>query len=205
MDNRQDEPVPGSNAGEANGPPLGYPTAEEMTNMASSSTSSPFWGTFDDMSLLQSGLYRRRSYNDLGEDHYRFQVLVGRSIDPRLLALLEFFRELYFRKRELFKKVFPGLPGELVELSRKIGGVVDQVTDASTRGPTLQRSLSIGSPRAPSNVIVESPASFELFKVRVRHDVVLDVGVQQGGDQGGQGTDQGGQADDNTTSAGGSK
>ncbi|KAL7252782.1 hypothetical protein ACSBR1_007365 [Camellia fascicularis] len=50
----------------------------------------------------------------------------GKSVDPRLLRLLEIFRELYMERREFFKKIFPGLHDEFAELYEKFEGVLSQ-------------------------------------------------------------------------------
>ncbi|XP_040991501.1 uncharacterized protein LOC121238614 [Juglans microcarpa x Juglans regia] len=189
LDNRYDAPRPESYAWKAYGLLAGYRTADQgMTDIASSSGSSPFPGTLDDMSLLESGLYGNK-YGDMVDDYYRFEAEAGKSVDPRLLSLLEFFRELYVRRQELFKKIFPGLHDEFVELSKKIRGVVvAQVEGRGTRRPvaTLQRSLSVGSPRTPSNKAGELPLRLERFKVR---ELTLEGDVPvQGAPQGGNGS-----------------
>lgn len=164
MDNHHDAPIPGSNAWEAYGV-RGYPSEEGMNNIASSSSrNSPFSGTVDDMQLLESGLYRKQYGDNMGDDYYRLQAEAGK-VDQRLLPLLEFFRELFVRRRELFKKIFPGIYDEFVELSKKVDGVVAQVQE-DRRYPTMQRSLSVGSPRTPSVKRGEPPLRLERFKVR---------------------------------------
>lgn len=160
----------------------GCPSDEGMNGVASSSRNSPFLGTVDDMQLLESGLFRKQ-YGDyyVGGD--------GKSVDPRLLSLLEFFRELFVRRRELFRNIFPGLHDEFVEVSKKVGGVVAQVQENRRRAPTtVQRSLSVGSPRTPSGKRGEPPLRLERFKVRT---VILAAGVGQGGKGGGGGGQQG--------------
>jgi hypothetical protein len=169
----------------------GCPSDEGMNDVASRSRNSPFLGTVDDMQLLESGLFRKQ-YGDYyvgGDDYFRFQGKDGKSVDPRLLSLLEFFRELFVRRRELFKKIFPGLHDEFVEVSKKVGGVVAHVQENRRRAPmTVQRSLSVGSPRTPSGKRGEPPLRLERFKVRT---VTLAAGVGQGGKSGGGGGQQG--------------
>jgi hypothetical protein len=102
MDDHHDSPIPGSNA-EAYGV-RGYLSDEVMNNIApSSSRNSPFSGTVDDMQLLESGLYRKQYGDNMGDDYYRFQGEAGKSVDPRLLPLLEFFRELFVCSRRYFR------------------------------------------------------------------------------------------------------
>ncbi|KAK9283511.1 hypothetical protein L1049_011757 [Liquidambar formosana] len=107
--------------------------------------------------------------------------------DPRLHVVLEFFKELYVERRELFKKFFPRLQDEFVVWFKKFVNTDDRV-----KFQTMQRSLSLGSPRMPSRQGDESPLRLERFKVRTI--IRGGGGVQQDG--------QGGQAD---TRANGSK
>jgi hypothetical protein len=182
MDDHHDSPIPGSNA-EAYGV-RGYLSDEVMNNIApSSSRNSPFSGTVDDMQLLESGLYRKQYGDNMGDDYYRFQGEAGKSVDPRLLPLLEFFRELFVRRRELFKKIFPGIYDEFVELSKKVNGVVAQVQE-DRRFPTMQRSLSVGSPRTPSVKRGEPPLRIERFKVRTVILAADGIGKDGSGQQG---------------------
>ena len=102
-------------------------------------------------------------------NYYEFQPKSEKPVDPRLLSLLKFFRELYVRRRELCKKSFPRHHDEFVELSKKCGGVVPQVqvphlqVNRMRSTPTLQRSLSVGSLRTPSNRGGESDLRLDRF------------------------------------------
>ncbi|KAG7948898.1 hypothetical protein I3843_13G032700 [Carya illinoinensis] len=193
LDNRYDAPRPESYASEA----YGLRTADQgMNDIASSSGStSLFLGTLDDMSLLESGLYGSKD-GDMVDDYYRFEAEAGESVDPRLLSLLEFFRELYARRQELSKKIFPGLHDEFVELSRKIREVVAAQVEGRRTRPvaTLQRSLSVGSPRTPANKAGELPLRLERFKVRelTLEGVVPVQGTAPQGSNGGGGGGSGG-------------
>lgn len=168
-----------------------------------------FLGIYDDdMSILESGLYKK-SYDighsggnfhhhlhddDDDEDQSGAAAAAGKSndnIDPRLLMLLKYFRELYAREAELFKKVFPGIRKEFAEAFRKIGAMLSQVKMQQSRVKTMQRSLSLGSHRTRGIGGGEPPGRLQRFKVRT---VVVDGGIGQGqgaaagsGDQGGQG------------------
>lgn len=150
--------------------PEGYPVVDATEIDQPSNSGASFLSTKNDMSQLESGLLRR-NYSDVGEkNYYRFQSKVGKLVDPRLLALVEFFRELYFRRLELFKKIFPGRPDKFLEEIPKKLNFVSQTT--KTR--TMQRSLSVGSPREfkPN----ESEMRLERFKVRT---IDVDDGVEQ--------------------------
>ncbi|XAR52281.1 hypothetical protein NMG60_11020258 [Bertholletia excelsa] len=46
----------------------------------------------------------------------------GKRLDPRLLTLLKFFRELFHQRREFFHQIFPDLQHEFTELFTKIDG-----------------------------------------------------------------------------------
>ena len=104
-------------------------------------------------------------------NYYEFQPKSEKPVDPRLLSLLKFFRELYVRRRELCKKSFPRLHYEFVELSKKCVGVVPQVqvphlqVNRMRSTPTLQRSLSIGSPQTPSNRGGELDLRLDWFRI----------------------------------------
>lgn len=164
--------------------PEGYPQVDDVSTCIeapSTSTSTSFLGTKNDMSLLESGLLRR-NFSDVGENYYRFQSKVGKSVDPRLLALVEFFRELYFRRLELFKKIFPGgHDDKFLEVPKKLGLILAKVKPDQTRAVrTMQRNLSIGSPRDFKGR--ESEMRLERFKIRT-------IDVDDGGVQGGQGNE----------------
>ncbi|OMP11301.1 hypothetical protein CCACVL1_00579 [Corchorus capsularis] len=122
----------------------------------------------------------------MGDDHHRIQERANRlgkssASDPRLLFLFEFFREFYVRRQELLKKIFPRLQNEFIDIFRRVGRVLGEgkSNNDTTAVRTLQRSLSLGSPRTPSNKGGESPLRLERFKIRT---VKLgDDDVQQGG------------------------
>lgn len=159
---------------------FGYPRNDTTNVMASTSKNSPFLGTYDDMSLLESGLYHKK-YGDIGDHYYRIQSKAGESIDPRLLTLVEFFRGLYARKREVLKNIFPELHNEFVDMFKKFGGMLSLGKSDQIKVRTLQRSLSVGSPRTLKNGD-ESPLRLERFKVRT---VVPGGGAPSGqGDKG---------------------
>lgn len=173
--------------------PEGYPSDEEMEDSPSTISASTwkngaFFGTHNDMSLLESGLFQR-NMDDMGENYYKFQAEHGKPVDPKLLSLLVYFRELFVVSEEVFKKIFPGLHGEILELLEKFGTAISQVESDRVKVRTMQRSLSIDSPRGLyKHGDQDSPSSsrLEYFKVRT---VRLQGG---GGQQGGQGRCGGG-------------
>lgn len=108
-----------------------------------------------------------------GEDHgghgHRSR---SAAIDPRLL---EFFRDLYHRKRESFERLFPKFHGDSFEeeFSRHFEAICSEakkgLAHRAKRGDAvLQRSLSVGSPRTTSRGIGgdEEQLKLERFKVR---------------------------------------
>ncbi|KAH7536997.1 uncharacterized protein LOC107413184 [Ziziphus jujuba] len=155
--------------------PEGYPeVATENASISNYGNSSPFWvmEDDDDLSLLESGLFKTYHIDDeMGDNDYESKI--RKLVDPRLLALVEFFRELYFRKRDLFKRIFPGFQDEFRELLKKLSRL------KSDRTKAMQRSLSLGSPRKPK--AVQSTLRLERFKVRT---ITLDGGDDQQGDMG---------------------
>ncbi|XP_030487509.2 uncharacterized protein LOC115704440 [Cannabis sativa] len=118
-------------------------------------------GVKDDMSLLKSATlgkyYGHNSNNNDDEDYYcyyNFESKLGILSDPRLLAVVEYFRELYFRRRELFKETFPQFQDHhIFEVLKNSGTKLWRVksgNDIQTRVVTLKRSSSLGSPpRSP--------------------------------------------------------
>ncbi|XP_009337013.2 uncharacterized protein LOC103929530 [Pyrus x bretschneideri] len=157
--------------------PEGYPQVDDIaTCNEPSSASTSFFGTKNDMSLLESGLLRR-NVGDIGDTCYRFQSKIGKSVDPRLLALVEFFRELYFRRVELFNRIFPGVQDKLTIVGVALAQMKSDQTKAHR---TMQRSLSIGSPRDFKRR--ESEMRLQRFKVRtIVVDDVVDQTAKPGG------------------------
>ncbi|XP_062087114.1 uncharacterized protein LOC133793885 [Humulus lupulus] len=164
--------------------PEGYPEPEVVDQEEDDRTSSVDWfrpGAKDDMSLLESGIlgkyYQTQITGDHHEDYYyNFESRFGILSDPRLLAVVEFFRELYFRRRELFTKTFPQLHDDdhhhhIFEVLKNSGTKLWRVKsgdDIQTRAVSLQRSSSLGSPRSrPAGTRgIESPLRNEWIKVK---------------------------------------
>ncbi|XP_030526538.1 inhibitor of growth protein 1 homolog [Rhodamnia argentea] len=161
--------------------------------------------TFDDFSLLESGLRRRNRVSNMGggNDNFKYRAKAGKSVDPQLLAVLEFFRELYARRRDLFKELFPKLHDEFAEFSKRLEDLLFR-EEKERLADRLRRSLSVGSPRTTSREIGggDLPLKLERFKVRTV-DLDDDDAPTAGGGGGGQGGGQGGKG--GTKSSGGSK
>ncbi|KAL0007908.1 hypothetical protein SO802_009410 [Lithocarpus litseifolius] len=97
----------------------------------------------------------------------------GKAVDPRLLTILEFYRQLYVRKQEVFKKSFPELHDEFDELFKKHGAKLLQVKSGRVKVQTVERSSSVGSSRE----ISQNDLKLERFKIKT-----IDFGgdVKQG-------------------------
>lgn len=113
--------------------------------------------------------------------HSDHRVSPPQPNDPRLLVLLENLRKLYTERRELFKNIFPELDDNFVESFKKIRATLMQLKTDRLKAQTLQRSLSVDSPRTPSRKGDEYPLRLERFKVKT-----LDV--YAGAGQDGKGT-----------------
>ncbi|XP_023921886.2 uncharacterized protein LOC112033332 [Quercus suber] len=164
--------------------PEGYPSpSDEAMEVSTRTVNHAFLGTYNDMSLLESGLLQK-NIGDMDENYCTFQDKLGKPIDPRFLSVLQYFKELFVRREEVFKKIFPaGLQEEIVELLKKFGTIVSKVKSEKMKFRSLQRSLSIDSPRTPSRKGGEVPLKLEYFKVKT---VVLDGSGQGQGNHGSQ-------------------
>ncbi|KAB1225337.1 hypothetical protein CJ030_MR1G015657 [Morella rubra] len=160
--------------------PEGYPSpgpieASTSTSASSNAQNWAFLGQSNDISLLESGLLHRNLY-DMAENCSGFEATPGKPVDLRLLSLLEYFRELFVQRREVFMKICPaGLHDEIAKLFEKFDAAKLRVK--SDRMKVLQRSLSIGSPRPMSQGGDQEPLTLEYFKVRTVH---TDDGSQKG-------------------------
>ncbi|RVW71422.1 hypothetical protein CK203_058100 [Vitis vinifera] len=110
--------------------------------------------------------------------HSDHRVSPPQPNDPRLLVLLENLRKLYTERRELFKNIFPELDDNFVESFKKIRATLMQLKTDRLKAQTLQRSLSVDSPRTPSRKGDEYPLRLERFKVKT---LDVYVGVAQDG------------------------
>ncbi|KAJ6727379.1 hypothetical protein OIU79_005300 [Salix purpurea] len=135
------------------------------------------------ITIMSEGNHRDASLVCPEVDIYQFgyprnQDKALESIDSRFLMLLESFRDLFIRRNEVFKKLFPELHDEFVGMFRKIGNVnlyIEKPSQVKTRALCLQRSFSVDSPRTPLINGGGSPLTLERFKV---HTVVRGGGGQ---------------------------
>ncbi|KAK3228447.1 hypothetical protein Dsin_000328 [Dipteronia sinensis] len=114
------------------------------------------------------------------------------SIDPRMINLLEYFRELCDRKRVLFRKIFPRSSDELVEFFKNIGETVSSVRS----NQRMKRSTSLGSTTTGTREIKGGVSLLRPERFKIKTVVVNDVGDDHDH------TSSGGQGD---TKSGGSK
>lgn len=115
--------------------------------------------------LLESGMLKN-DFGDMCGRYYGFQTKARKSADPRTLRLLEFFRHLYYRRRETFKKMVPsGLQEEFEELFNKIGSLLTLAKSKHEVRP-MQRSFSAGSRQQQSSG-GGSDLRLDRFKVRI--------------------------------------
>ncbi|KAI4302278.1 hypothetical protein MLD38_038051 [Melastoma candidum] len=100
-------------------------------------------------------------YYDYKPDYY------SDATEPRVLEFLEDFGELCYRRHELFHKIFP----ESHDDYRAVldGALAEARMKKRTRAGTVQRSLSIGSPRVRSRGLGregDEVLRLERFKVK---------------------------------------
>jgi len=99
-------------------------------------------------------------------------------IDPRIINMLEPFRQFYSEREETLKSILPGLHVKLSEFFKMVNTLVLNTVKSNTEksnARTLKRSLSLGS----------SPLRNERFKVRpIDSDDTLIVppGAKNGGE-----------------------
>lgn len=163
-------------------PPAGYPPIGYLESLEAAASNSDYSSFSCSFFSLEDGFHPR-------EDNFSFKLVqpkTGEPVDPRLLAVLAFFREFYDERRELFRKIFPTIHNELAEFFRKLGEIISQRKINRIKVQTMQRSLSLGSPRTPKQG-EESTIRLERFKVRT---LVLSSGGVQQDKKGEQGTTQ---------------
>ncbi|KAK4367132.1 hypothetical protein RND71_015012 [Anisodus tanguticus] len=87
----------------------------------------------------------------------------GKKVDPRLIMLLDFFKDLYMKREEFFKKIFPFHHEDFIPIFEKIGVVFpkkDQEMNNSFKRSPSDSSLN------RSRGIDESQLKLEKFKVK---------------------------------------
>nr|GMD52749.1 Nuclear valosin-containing protein [Ipomoea batatas] len=92
----------------------------------------------------------------------------GKRVDPRLLTLLESFRDVFDKREDFFKKIFPGIYEEFKDVFGKFSMIKGQKREMKTRA--LERSSSLGSARG---------LRLERFRVKTPNVTVV-TGPQDG-------------------------
>lgn len=147
------------------------PVAYNMVSNAGSFSYSRFGN--GDNSAQQTGWDHCGGFDDGDTRPYMIRWKSGKKIDQRLLMLLEsFFQEIYVKREDFFKKIFPEKHEEFTDVFNKIGAMLRKNKD-KTKHRTMQRSLSVGSPRR-----------LQRFKVKTPNIIV--GGSESSGEQGGQ-------------------
>ncbi|KAK4431100.1 hypothetical protein Salat_0872000 [Sesamum alatum] len=104
----------------------------------------------------------------------------GKRVDPRLLALLESFGEIYMERHEFFEKIFGGNICE--ELFKKIGNALRKKKEMK-KAKSMPRSLSMRAIKRRGVDDEIDGLRLERFKVRTPNVVLIG---QDGAGQGGQ-------------------
>lgn len=134
--------------------------------------------SMDDYEITSSSSSSRNSRKPIGypsfdhdehgslnqRNNYMIRWKSGKRVDEKLLNLLEaYFQELYLKRNDFFKKIFPGhVYDQFVDVFNKIGAVLSKNYNGN-HVQTVQRSLSFGS----------TETRLEWFKVKTPDVVVL--------------------------------
>lgn len=102
----------------------------------------------------------------------------GEKVDPRLLALLESFEEIYVKRRDLFKKIFPG---DHDELFQKIGDAISKKKIMKKKKKIMRRSQSIGPAYAVrGRGLDDGIDEFKVERFKVKAPIVIEEDGQGG-------------------------
>ncbi|XP_047257463.1 uncharacterized protein LOC124889557 [Capsicum annuum] len=116
----------------------------------------------------------------------------GKKVDSRLIMLLDFLRDLYMKRGEFFKKIYPFHHEDFVPIFDKIGVVfsTNRNQEKKLEINSFKRSPSDSSLSKSRGIdIDQSQLKLEKFKVKIPE--VLS-GSGGSGSSGGQGPGQGG-------------
>lgn len=104
----------------------------------------------------------------------------GQIVDPRLLELLESFKEIYVKRNEFFKKIFPGnIYEDFVQVFKKFS---DKAIWENKKVTTMQRSLSFGS-TTPREFTGDDQSELRLERFKVSTPPVMVIGPNGEGGQ----------------------
>ncbi|CAI9091275.1 OLC1v1026250C1 [Oldenlandia corymbosa var. corymbosa] len=90
---------------------------------------------------------------------YMIRWKSGKRVDQRLMMVLEsFYQEIYVKRQDFFKKIFPDrIQPDFEDVFRKVDAMLLK-NSTEVKNKTLQRSLSLGSPRRIQRFKVKIPA-----------------------------------------------
>uniref|UniRef100_M1CLV2 Uncharacterized protein n=1 Tax=Solanum tuberosum TaxID=4113 RepID=M1CLV2_SOLTU len=111
----------------------------------------------------------------------------GKKVDPRLIMLLDFFRDIYMKRGEFFKKIFPFHHEDFIPIFEKIGVVFSNNKDQEKKFKinSFNRSPSDNSLNKSRGIDIDS-SQLKLEKFKVKTPEVISGGGGDG-DSGGQG------------------
>lgn len=101
-------------------------------------------------------------------------------VDPRLVSLLDFFRQLYVRRKDIYYKIMPIHRKDLEIIFNKMGNTKELEKESSREIMMRQRSMSFGD--------VEGSLRMERFKVKPIDSGTTIVNVPPKDDQKGGGS-----------------
>ncbi|MCD7457121.1 hypothetical protein HAX54_034254 [Datura stramonium] len=110
----------------------------------------------------------------------------GKKVDPRLIMLLHFFRDLYIKREEFFKKIFPFHHEDFIPIFDKIRAV----HVFSNKDHDQEKKFKIDSfKRSPSDSSLNKSRGIdhELSQLKLEKFKVKTPEVISGGGSGGQG------------------
>ncbi|WMV53535.1 hypothetical protein MTR67_046920 [Solanum verrucosum] len=109
----------------------------------------------------------------------------GKKVDPRLIMLLDFFRDIYMKRGEFFKKIFPFHHEDFIPIFEKIGVVFSNNKDQEKKFKinSFKRSPSDNSLNKSRGIDID-PSQLKLEKFKVKTPEVISG---SGGGSGGQG------------------
>lgn len=138
-------------------------------------TTTPYMGTPDQMGTGVGTGTETRSYSPAGDN-----AVVSVTLDPRLLSLLDFFRQLYARRSDIFKKIMPVHRQAFEDIFK---GILDQENQKRKR-LAMQRSNSF------SGVESVRPRRFKVKPIEAGGATPQDSGGGAGGSSNDGGTNK---------------
>lgn len=106
----------------------------------------------------------------------------GKEVDPRLIILLDFFRDVYMKRGEFFKKIFPFHHEDFIPIFEKIGVVFSNHKDQEKKFKknSFKRSPSDNSLNKSRGIDID-PSRLKLEKFKVKTPEVISGGDGGGG------------------------